>query len=87
MASKGTTLTTSLVSVTRLTNSRNGNPRFRLNTLHGEFVTQSDAACSYDVDNIARKIRTREDGQAIAVGVVLSLTPAGRVWNIERVTA
>jgi hypothetical protein len=82
MAGKGTTLTTSLVSVKRLNNSVNGNPRFRLNTLHGEFVTQSDASCSYDVDNIARKIRQRDTGENVAVPVVLSLTPAGRVWNI-----
>lgn len=87
MASKGTAVRTSLVSVTRLNNSVNGNPRFRLNTLHGEYVTQSDAACSYDVDNIARGIRTRDDGQAVAVPVVLSLTPAGRVWNIVKAEA
>lgn len=83
MPRKGSTVETALVSTTRLTNSVNGNPRFRLNTLHGEYTTQSDAACSYDVDNLARKIRNRETGEAIPVPVTLSLTPAGRVWAIE----
>lgn len=84
MARKGSTLATQLVSVTRLTNSTNGNPRFRLNTTHGEYQTQSDAACSYDVDNIARKIRNRDTGESIPLPVTLSLTPAGRVWDIAR---
>lgn len=84
MARKGSTIHTSLVSVKRLNSSVNGNPRFRLNTTHGEFTTQSDASCSYDVDNIARGIRQRDTGDYVPVPVVLSLTPAGRVWNIVK---
>lgn len=80
MASKGTVQTTELFQAERLNNSVNGNPRFRLITRDGSFVTQSDASCSYDVDNIMREVR-RNGG---ALFVRLSLTPAGRVWNIEQ---
>ena len=66
----------------RLPLSVNGNPRFRLGTADGSYVTQSDASCSYDVENITRRIP--EGG---SVRVVLSLTRAGRVWNIERVAS
>ena len=59
---------------------QNGNPRFRLGTTDGFYVTQSDAACSYEVDNIARKIPNDE-----SLAVVLKTTKAGRVWSIELV--
>lgn len=78
MARKGTTVRAELLYAVRLNNSTNGNPRFRLVTTEGEYVTQSDAACSYDVDNITRRIPRGESRP-----VVLSLTPAGRVWNLE----
>lgn len=74
---KGTTVSTSLVYVVRLTNSTNGNPRFRLATMNGEYQTQSDAACSYDVANLERRIP-----HGGTLPVILSLTPAGRVWAI-----
>lgn len=79
MARKGTTETVRLIRAVRLNSSTNGNPRFRLVTMEGDYVTQSDSACSYDVENIVRKI---PHGESLAV--TLSLTPAGRVWNIER---
>lgn len=82
MASKGSTVATDLFSATRLTNSTNGNPRFDLHTSDGTFRTQSDASCSYDVDNIVRTIPRGE-----TIPVVLHTTPAGRVWNIERPAA
>jgi hypothetical protein len=78
MARKGTTVATDLFSATRLTNSTNGNPRFDLHTSDGTFRTQSDASCSYDIANILRTIPRGE-----TIPVTLSLTPAGRVWNIE----
>lgn len=79
MARKGQTIATDLFSATRRNNSVNGNPRFDLHTSDGTFTTQSDAACSYDVDNITRTIPRGE-----TIPVVLHTTPAGRVWNIER---
>lgn len=75
--SKDQTHTVELYHAERLMNSRNGNPRYRLATSLGPFLTQSDAACSYDVDNIARKIP--EGGSAL---VTLRCTPTGRVWGI-----
>lgn len=79
MSRKGSTIATDLFSATRLTNSVNGNPRFDLHTSDGTYRTQSDASCSYDVDNITRTIPRGE-----TIPVTLHTTPAGRVWNIER---
>jgi len=76
MASK---LETDLYYAERLPSSRNGNPRFRLATADGPFVTQSDASCSYEVTNYTNGIP-----HGGSLRVVLSLTRAGRVWNIER---
>lgn len=40
--------------VTRLTNSANGNPRFRLTLSDGHtYDTQADASCNYEVTNYA----------------------------------
>ena len=78
MPSKGRTIVTDLFSVTRLNNSTNGNPRYELHTSDGNYRTQSDAACAYDVANI---VRTIPHGETIPV--TLHTTPAGRVWNIE----
>lgn len=72
-------LETDLYYSERLNSSVNGNPRFRLATADGSFVTQSDASCSYDVENITRPIPHGD-----SVRVRLHLTRAGRVWNIER---
>ena len=44
-----------------------------------DYVTQTDAACSYEVENITRAI---PHGGSVLVR--LRLTPAGRVWDIER---
>lgn len=79
MSRKGSTIETDLFSATRQGCSVNGNPRFDLHTSDGTFRTMSDASCSYDVDNITRTIPRGE-----TIPVTLSLTPAGRVWNIER---
>lgn len=77
MARKTIEVRTTLIGTRRLNCSSNGNPRFELITTDGRFTTQSDAACSYDVDNIARRIPDN------GLSVLLRTTPAGRVWSIE----
>lgn len=74
---KATTVT--LFDTERLNSSVNGNPRFRLITNKGAYITQSDGACSYDVDNVARKIPSNGNG----LPVEIKTTRAGRVWSIE----
>jgi hypothetical protein len=78
-----TTYQGTIVAAKRLNNSVNGNPRwdvtFRFLDHKGreEFqilTTSSDAACSYDVENV---LRSREI-------VVIGLTRAGRVETISR---
>lgn len=72
-----------IVAAKRLNNSVNGNPRFDVTvkidglTLddHVVLTTSSDAACSYDVENVRRE-------RAL---VDLALTRAGRVEMITRV--
>jgi hypothetical protein len=71
-------ITTTLKGAVRLNNTVNGNPRFDLITADGDFMISSDSACSYDVENFVGRIRHGEDR------VTLSLTRAGRVWNIKR---
>lgn len=71
-------ITTTLWGATRLNSSVNGNPRFTLHTDDGDFTTQSDAAISYEVENITHRI---PEGQGRAV--TLTATRAGSVWDIE----
>ena len=64
-----------IVSVTRLNNSVNGNPRFMLELDNGrEYMTSSDASCSYEVDNYARS------GDPFDAW----LTKAGRIQVIDK---
>lgn len=61
----------------RLNSSTNGNPRFRL-VFDGEpftAVTQSDASCSYDVENFTRSAYA---GRTFTI----ETTKAGRVSTI-----
>jgi hypothetical protein len=74
-----TVVTTELYGAERLNNSVNGNARFKLFTSGDYYVTKSDSACNYDVQNILRDIRG--DG---FVKVELTLTRAGRVEGIKR---
>lgn len=67
-----------LYAVDRLNCSVNGNPRFDLHTSAGTFTTQSDASCSYDIENVARMIPAGGAG----LPVTLKTTRAGRVWDI-----
>lgn len=77
--SRYTTRDVDLLRSERLPSSVNGNPRFRLVCLNATYTTMSDAACSYDVENITRAI---PQGQTTRVR--LHLTPAGRVAMIDR---
>jgi hypothetical protein len=61
--------------------SVNGNPRWSISTADGTYVTQSDSACSYDVDNIRRTIPYEG-----SIRVRLTTTPAKRVLKIEVLT-
>lgn len=69
-----------IVAAKRLHNSRNGNPRFDVTFKfsgtdeHIVLTTSSDAACSYDVENVQR---SREE-------VVIGMTRAGRIETISR---
>lgn len=67
------TITTEIVSVERLTNSTNGNPRFRLVTPFDSFVTKTDGSVGLEVENITRRLPVR---------VTLHLDGRGKVWNI-----
>jgi hypothetical protein len=75
---KGTEIHTDLLAATKVGHSTNGNPTWELHTTAGFFKTQTDAACSYDVDNVRRKI---PDGGSLPV--ILKATRSGRVWSIE----
>lgn len=75
MASKGSTITVEVYSVTRLNSSVNGNPAYRLHTSEGDYRTSSDTSAAYDVPNVTRTLPVR---------VTLDLTAAGRVFGIER---
>lgn len=60
----------SIVSTERLNNSVNGNPRFSVTFNDGTtHQTQSDASCSYDIDNYSRSRDT----------AFWVFTPAGKV--------
>jgi len=74
MARKGTEIVTTIESLTRLKNSVNGNPRYRLHFSNGDSATtQSDASISYGLQNSEYR----------NVPVRVMLTAAGRVWNVE----
>jgi hypothetical protein len=73
MARGETTVVKTIIRAERLNNSVNGNPRYRLYFADGSaHTTQSDSACTYDVENLAKHGATLE----------LTLTRAGRVCRI-----
>ena len=80
MARKAITETVTLHGASRLNSSVNSNPRFTLHTSAGDYMTQSDAAINYEVDNI-----TRGRNAGANVRVELTMTPAGRVYDIRPV--
>jgi hypothetical protein len=80
MASKDQTITATLYGAERLTNSVNGNPRFKLHTSEGDLITKSDASMGYEVDNHTGR---PEHSSRSWVGkrVRFTATKAGRVWD------
>ena len=70
---------TVLKTASRRGHSVNGNPRWTLHTDSGDWLTQTDSACSYDIDNLRRRAERNPDG----LFVVLKTTKAGRVWSAE----
>lgn len=74
MAAKSTTLTATVYSFERLNNSVNGNPRFKVHTNEGIFITSSDHGFVYNVES---GLNRRESRPA-----TLTLTRAGRVEDL-----
>ena len=70
-------ITTTLHGTTRLKNSVNGNPRFTLHTGEGDFVTGSDAAIGYEIDNHTGRPEWSSDSW-IGQTVALTVTGKGR---------
>lgn len=71
------TVSTDLLSATRLGSTINGNPTWMLHTTDGDYRVSNDSSVSYDVNNlIPRRGET-------AAQVTLHLTRAGRVWKID----
>lgn len=61
-------------SVERLNNSVNGNPRYKLSTLEGDFTTQSDNGFVYT--GVCDKLERGDTA-------LLTLTPSQRVTDIK----
>jgi hypothetical protein len=63
-----------ITGLTRLKYSRNGNPRYEVALDNGNhYITQTDSACAYEIDNVDYR----------GVTVELSLTKAYRIWGIQ----
>lgn len=69
------TMHTTIVQAQRLNNSPSGNPRWKLHTAFGSFLTAVDADCNYT------SFDTWADDR---VPVELTLSPDGRVTHAER---
>lgn len=80
MASKNTTLHTTVRTVKRANSSVNGNPAYYLHTDDGTFRTMSDAGWAYGLENDFT-VNGEHD-----IDVTLTLSPAGRVhgYTISR---
>lgn len=76
---QGKTIQVRLYGAERRNSSVNGNPRFWLHTSEGDYATQSDAAISYEVENITHQIPQGDAG----IRVVLTMTKADRVYDIK----
>lgn len=69
-------ITGRIAGMYRLNNSVNGNPRFAVSIEgHGAYVTSSDAALSYEIENLQRS------GDVVE----WTLTRAGRLAYAERI--
>lgn len=72
------TITTVFRGATRKGASVNGNPTWILHTDDGDYTTQSDASLGYEVSNL-----THSRLGIVGKRVVLTMTRAGRVWDIK----
>lgn len=70
---------TTMTGATRRNSSVNGNPAWTLHTDSGDWITQSDAAIPYEVDNLSRRAERTDGGLLVA----LHTTRAGRVFDIH----
>lgn len=81
--SKSQKLTVTVFRVERIRNSINGGPAYKFHTDHGQFRTQSDTMQAWAMGN------TFEIGSSINSGdgvqAILTMTPAGRVFDWELV--
>jgi hypothetical protein len=73
-----------ITGITRRKNSVNGNPRFDVAFVDRDgqphvYTTMSDAACSYDVENLAGEHR-----RDLAATVAVKLTRAERISTMTR---
>lgn len=74
---KSTLITVQVIGYTQRNGSVNGNPRFILHTLeHGDFTTQSDGGCNYEVRNDFNRA-----SESAPVACTLHTTRAGYVFN------
>lgn len=64
----------------RLRSSSNGNPRYRLLTNDGNYITQSDASFAYGLDN-----SPKTGGLPLDVPVILQITRDQRVYGWRKI--
>lgn len=76
-----TTLETRVYYATKLKNTTNGNPRWRLATSDGDITISSDAAVGYEIGNYERTFRENRDHGGTPVR--LKLTRAWRFYALE----
>lgn len=72
MARRDVFATVTLHELERIGNTVNGNPRYRLHTDEGTFLTQSDAGVVFGITN----------DKPVGKRVRLTMTPARRVWDM-----
>ncbi len=77
--SKQTVIEVDMLSRERVGCSRNGNPRFRITTDKGTFLTAPDASVSYDIENWFH----RQTGMN-RHSVKFTLNGRGHVVNVEQ---
>ena len=79
MATKTSYAKVQVTGYTRLNNSVNGNPRFKLHSVElGDWTTQSDSGCNYSVSNDFSRAT-----ESVPVAATLHTTPAHKVFNWE----
>lgn len=69
---------TLLYNYKTLKHSTNGNPRFKFWTGHGRYITQTDCAFSYEVENLMKQI-PMYTGRMVR----LYVTRNGRVFGMD----